>query len=218
MVKAHQAFWRSPKPTSVTVWITWSLHSHLLSSRNHPGAPQCHQEPKGFLSCSAILYMGWGLLSLSPDGGWPINFTSPTTHLRQEGRSGTLSSHLNLFLSGSPLKQPEPPPTSFIGQDRITCPSRPTTSKGEWPSWITPKAEDKPHIPQVHYHLMPEQTQGCVSKDQGVMASGSVQLMVLLDTQQMTSFEVLKHPSGCSKKTGMDRPRVSWGPARRLSH
>lgn len=40
--------------------------------------------------------------------------------------------------------------------------------------------------------------------------------MVLHGIQQMNSFEVLKFPSGCGEKTGMDRPRVSRGPARQL--
>lgn len=80
-----------------------------------------------------------------------------------------------------------------------------------------PKAEQKPHAPQVHDHLMPEQKEGYVSKDKGVMAYRLVQLLVLLDTQLMTSSKVLKHLSDCREKTGIDRPRVSWRSARQPS-
>lgn len=56
-----------------------------------------------------------------------------------------------------------------------------------------------------------------MSKDKGVMAYRLVQLLVLLDTQSMTSSKVLKHLSGCREKTGIDRPRVSWRSARQPS-
>lgn len=72
---------------------------------------------------------------------------SPVTHLRQEGRVGLFLLAQLSFYQGAlyscqtvtPLiHQPEP--------DHMPSP-RPTTGTGEWPSQVTPGAEDKPHLP-----------------------------------------------------------------------
>lgn len=53
---------------------------------------------------------------------------------------------------------------------------------------------------------------------QGMTASGLVQLMVQPDTQHMTSLAILKHLSGSSNHSPrMDRTSMSQRPARRLS-
>ena len=95
---------------------------------------------------------------------------------------------------------------------------RPTSSTVEGPPWVTSWAKDKPHLPQGHGHLMPEQTQGCITKNKDVITFVLLQLIFHLDTQHMTGFEALKHLSGCRDKTGMDGTRVSSRPTRRLSH
>lgn len=80
----------------------------------------------------------------------------PATRLRQEGKGGALSPCAFLFLSWSPLKLPEIS-LSHVSA-RIGSHAHPQTTHGtrEWPSRVSPGAEDKPHLRQAHGHLMPE--------------------------------------------------------------
>lgn len=140
---------------------------------------------------------------LSRGGGWVVNSTAPSTHPSQKGRSGP-------FLPGAPLKLPEGSPHSLSARTGEYA-----SGTREEPSWVTPGSKDKPHVPQVRGHPMPEQTHGCVSKDR-------------CDYLRVTSVNgsprhprrgwlcSFKHLSSSGDHTGMDRTRARHGLTRRL--